>query len=266
MAAEAAVIENYRATAAEIRARTLSYLDAAWHQVEIDLRDATVDRFGAQAAVVTDAAQYRIAVATDVYLAQTQTLATGTPTAPVGLAPETTSTESLRGVSSETVWARPGQTVWSELARHATVSRALAQGRNRTHELADTDLQLAHTHAAQEVLKRRGLEWFQRVPRGGRSCELCLLASTQRYHVGDLMPIHTHCHCAVAGIAGRTDPGHVIPADQQDAVSAVIEAATGSADLTAEAYRRYVVVHEHGEIGPVLAVRGQSFAGPSALP
>lgn len=266
MASEVAVIENYRTTAAGIRARTLSYLDAAWREVEIDLRDATVDRFAAQAAAVTDAAQYRIALATDVYLAQARSLATGTATAPLGLPPEVASIKTLRGVDAATVWDRPGQSVWSALARDAAVTNALGQGRSRAHELADTDLQLAHTHAARAVLERRGLEWFMRVPRGGRSCELCLLASTQRYHVGTLMPIHTHCHCAVTGISGRADPGHVIPEAQHAAVSAVIEKATGSAELTDDAYRRYVTVHEHGEIGPVLAVRGQSFTGPSAIP
>lgn len=266
MAAEAVVIENYRAVAADIRSRTLAYLDAAWHRVEIDLSDATVARFGAQAAAVADAAQYRIALATDVYLAQVQTLATATPTAPLGLAPEMATTEALRGVSAETTWARPGQSVWSSLARDAAVGRALSQGLARTHEIAETDMQLAHTHAARTVLERRGLQWYQRVPRGGRSCELCLLASTQRYHVGDLMPIHPHCHCAVAGIAGRADPGQVIPKAQQRAAAAVVKAATGSAEMTDEAYRNYVIVHEHGEIGPVLAVRGQAFTGPGALP
>ncbi len=42
------------------------------------------------------------------------------------------------------------------------------------------------------------------------ACDLCLIASTQRYHVAELMPIHARDRCGIDVITGDRDPGLVV--------------------------------------------------------
>lgn len=95
---------------------------------------------------------------------------------------------------------------------------------------------------------------YRRVPAGGNVCELCLTAATQRYHRDDLMPIHPGCSCDVEPLYGSEDPGQVIDLVTSD---------TG--EPAAVDNPSDVVVQDHGELGPVLAVRGQAFRGPDDL-
>jgi hypothetical protein len=69
-------------------------------------------------------------------------------------------------------------------------------------------------------------------------------------------------------IFGRTDPGHVIEPERLESVHERIEERFGVSDAGARDpidYRDALIVHEHGEIGPVLAVRGQKFTGPNDI-
>lgn len=79
--------------------------------------------------------------------------------------------------------------------------------------------------------------------------------------------IVSNCDCGVAPILGDTDPGHVINAPLLEDVHDAIRERFGVSDRSARApdYRDLLVTYEHGEIGPILARRGQSFTGPSDL-
>jgi hypothetical protein len=176
---------------------------------------------------------------------------------------------------------------------------AIEAGRRRAEGLAATDLQLAKTHSSRLALAGRGDErivGYRRVLTGAENCAMCVLASTQRYHVEDLLPIHPACDCAVAPIVGRQDPGQTINSvtvtegaqavrstsrganvfsgddlvnlgDLLEPLHEEIEKRFGRSDRGGRQidYRKLLTVHEHGEIGPVLAVKGQHFAGPDQI-
>jgi hypothetical protein len=116
--------------------------------------------------------------------------------------------------------------------------------------MGSTDIQLARTHASRSVLARKQrVVGYRRVLSGSPSCDLCAEASTQRYSKEDLLPIHPGCSCDVEPIYGSSDPGTI--ADDQ-----AIPDNAGQVSGT---------VQQHGEIGPVLAVKGQAFTGPDDL-
>lgn len=41
----------------------------------------------------------------------------------------------------------------------------------------------------------------------GGACGLCMVASTQFYHIPDLRPVHQRCHCDVVPVTRDSDPG-----------------------------------------------------------
>lgn len=237
-------------------------------------READVARWARLAIPAVSGAQAQIAAMTDQYLAAVQTAASGTTVRPVGVPATAVTTEALRGVPAVDVYRRPGVTVWTALAEGMPYSQAVNLGLLRALNIAVTDLQLAKTHTSQQVLEQAGdrVVGYRRVL-DGNSCALCAVASTQRYHRGDLMPIHPGCGCDVAPIVGDTDPGQVINADRLAQVHDAIAETFGVSSESARQigtpnglqYRDVIVQHQHGELGPVIAVRGQRFTGPADL-
>lgn len=261
------MLTAYQAITEAERARAIAYLERLWRGLP-DYYDGTMARFVATIVPVMEGAQRQAAVTTDAYIARVNAAYDDGDAAPVGIPADVSSTESLRGVPADEVWSRPATTVYRALDAGLDLIGAGNRGLSRARSIADTNLQLARTHAGRHVMTRRStVQGFRRAPRGGRSCALCLLAATQRYHKKNLMPIHPGCHCAVMPIIGTEDPGHIIAPDQLHDVYAAVGKYTGGTGrkLTPEQYRTYVVVHEHGEIGPVLGVRGDNFTSRGEL-
>jgi hypothetical protein len=173
-----------------------------------------------------------------------------------------------KGADPAEVYARPIRTVWQGLAAGADLSTALDTAALRLAQILATDLQLAKTHAARAVLAGdERIVGYRRVLTGIKTCGLCVVASTQRYHRGDLMPIHPGCDCAVAPIIGTEDPGHVLDEPLLEGTHQAIQDRFGTSDRSARMpdYRDVLITHEHGEIGPVIARRGDHFTGPGDL-
>lgn len=234
----------------------------------------------------------------------------------------------LRGGAALTeVYARPVITVRRVLADGGTVLDALRAGRARAVQSIETDAQLAYRDgAARAMAGNLSVQGYRRVPNGG-ACLLCLMASTQRYHVRDLMPIHPTCHCGVATIIGSRDPGLILgprvlgeikrtgaaddlywatavgrsrtaetniagrleqlradlraelDGDRRERLAVRLDAARDdlarqrarTAALTEERAARAAErklapeIHNHGELGPMLAPHGQAFAGPGDI-
>jgi len=252
-----ALVESYRGAAEIVRNTALNAIVGTFETLG-DYHEPSIDAFVQRAAPLLDGASTQIASLTDAYVAAVL----DEPIA--GVRAELVTSEALRGVDSSTLLERSGQRVWRGIGDDLAIDVAVDAGIARLGEMVSTNLQLAHTHSAQWILGATHTSGYQRVPRGFRSCALCLLASTQRYHSSALMPIHPGCHCAVLPFQGPA-LGHVIDPEKRDAVYDRLEAETGSRSLTAEDYRRYVVVHEHGEIGPVLYRSDDYFTGPHAL-
>ena len=114
----------------------------------------------------------------------------------------------------------------------------------------------------------------------GRSCMFCATASTQRYRVDQLMPLHNHCDCAVAPIIGDADPGQII---NHDLLGSLKKAGgskywkqRGLVDIDQDgnflvagpggtSRVLQVAERQHGELGPVLVDRHDDFTSPADI-
>ncbi len=235
------ILSTYLAMKATLSAQVVAMVAAAWAELT-SWRDTNIDTFAAATVPLVAAGQAQMASLTSGYLAETLGgRAVGVP------ARDFTGAAVRNGADPIDVYHRPGIEVWTALSQGTELDQAVAQGARRAQVLALTDLQLASTHTARQVLTSTPhVVGYRRVLAGAHSCDLCTVASTQRYHTGELMPIHNRCSCAVEPIVAGRDPGQIIDSTQRPDIE--------------------VVVHHHGELGPVLAVAGQHFTGPDAIP
>jgi hypothetical protein len=242
MATAAAVLARFRAQDAAVRARVVDFVTRTWFGLG-DWRDADIDRFAAAVVPVVAGGQIRVASLTDAYLAQVETAVLGIPTGPVGVPRGLVLVDAIRGVDPAEVYRRPALELYTALAAGIAFPAALAAARARAEELALSDLQLAKTHAARYVLDGKdNVETYQRVA-DGNACELCAGADGETYHSSDVMPIHARCGCDVVPVFDGHRPEPIEPPDDVEPP----------------------VVHEHGELGPVLAAAGADFTGPDDI-
>lgn len=255
--AVAHIVNGYDDAVRSARTRVEMFIRSTWGGLE-QIRDPEVDRFVKRVVPVVAGGQRNIASLTDAYLAALERNTLGTPARPLGIPAELVTTDAMRGVPAVQVYRRPAVTVYTALSKGVPFDQAMRSGLSRALEISSTDLQLARTHTMRYLgSKNDRIVGYRRVPGGGDVCELCLEASTQRYHVEDLMPIHGNCSCGVDPIFGTEDPGQVV---DQDLLDSIHNNRAGIEDADTQ-----FVVHEHGEIGPMLAVAGQTFTGPDDL-
>lgn len=267
------VVATYNDTVKAVRARVLAFVAATWTGLE-SYRDPDIARFVAAVVPVVEGGQRRVAALTDAYLATVARTVLGT-SKPVGVGPTNVSIENLRGVPATEVYTRPAITAWMALRDGKPLDHAVSEGLERAKDITASDLQLAKTHTIQRNLAAdKRVAGYRRVLTGAHNCGLCIVASTQRYHKGDLLPIHPGCDCGVLPIYGNRDPGQIIDPDGLEGVHAAIQERFGVSDRGGrdiglkDNFPDYskVLVREHGELGPLLTVRGQKFTGPSLTP
>lgn len=246
----------------QIRDRVEGFLASTWDGMG-SYRDADIDRMVKRVVPVVRGAQAQVSVLTAAYLAAVVREVTGETVRPGGAR----RVMDARGVPAEDVYRRPGVTVWTALAQGATYGEAVRQGRQRLLSLGATDVQMAARESARSTLGgMSGVVGYRRVLTGTRDCALCSIASTQRYHKGDLLPIHPGCDCGVDPIIGRGDPGQVINRERLDATHADVAGRTGDWDSGGRSPdHRKIQVREHGEYGPTLTFDGQHFTGPADI-
>lgn len=288
-AISAALTASYIAATQAIRARVIATVRALFGAQ--GYRNSGADAYVTAMVPAAEAAQETMAAVTDAYLAQQVGFLSGTSTGPAGVPMELVTGEALRHVDPAVVYRRPYTQMWTDLSNGKTLEQAVANGQRRAESIALTDLQLAKTRTAQTVLSQdQRAVGYRRVLTGPYSCGLCIVASTQRYHKADLMPIHPGCDCVILPIVGNKDPGRSInsavltgaaqptevttsgvPVYHQndmmnlgDLLEPVHQAiqdrfgyrATGARALD---YRKVLLTHHHGELGPVLTVADQLF-------
>jgi hypothetical protein len=139
---------TFRAMMGETAAVVEGYLRAAWRGLP-DVSEDAMWPWAADAAVFVEAAQANVAQQTDAYLA------VALDAAPVGVPAEDATTMALRGVDGAELWTRPPRETWWRLSEGDTVDEARRKGLERALALAATNLQLAHTHTARNLLDRR---------------------------------------------------------------------------------------------------------------
>lgn len=159
------------------------------------------------------------------------------------------------GVSLEEEYSRPHKVVWTKLSQGIDFDFARDMGAERLRQLAETDIQLSHTHTSRTILaERNDIVGFRRVPTGDYTCALCLIASTQRYNKLDLMPIHPGCDCRVAPIVSDEPVAQVLDRDLLESIHLAVENMFGESDRSGRNidYRKLLVVNNHSEMGPLL--------------
>ena len=112
--------------------------------------------------------------------------------------------DGIRGIPPAEIYTRPYHEVWSRLAEGNALPEAVQAGAQRLSSIVNTDMELAKVRTSEQMLTNAdGVYGYRRTVNGLHPCDRCLSASTQAYHNGNLMPIHSNCSCSVAPI---TDP------------------------------------------------------------
>lgn len=262
----AALLAAYGRSAARLTAQVVEAIQTAWDALT-SWRQDDIERFVAQVTPIVGGAQQQVANLTAALLAQ-QRAAAGLPARKVAVPPRAVTGAAVRnGTPPADVYQRAGIQVWRDLAEGRPLEDAVAHGRFRAEQAARTDLELAKVHTARLVLSGdREVFGFRRVLVTEENCALCIVASSQRYHKGDLLPIHPGCDCSVEPLYDEVDD-QVIDPDLLEAAHDAIMATFGISDAGAREpdYRKLILVREHGEFGPTLTVARHTFTGPEAI-
>lgn len=261
-ALQSALTERYDALSTSLRSRVISFVLDAFDSLG-GHRDGDAVEFIEQVLPIVLAAQQQMGQITDAYLSTMIADMLGGAAAPVGVALD----EALRGVDPAEVYTRPFVTTWTALSRGKAYAQAVTEGRTRLLSITETDLQLARTQAAQQSMRRSGAQFYRRRLTGTKNCALCTLASTQRYRVESLMPIHPGCDCKVEPLVGNRDPGQIIDEALLRDAHAAVAKGVGASDAGGRApdYREVIITRQHGEYGPLLAVARHEFTGPDDI-
>lgn len=195
------VVLTHQQAVKATRTRVKAFVTRYWQDMG-SWRDADMERFIATVVPVIEGGQRTIYQLTDAYLTTIIINLSGggmaIPRAGKELAVD------FRGIPASQVYLRPGSTVYNALSEGKPIEDAVKLGLYRLQDLIDMDMQLAQTHAARDAMNRSDrVVGYRRVLTGSENCALCVLASTQRYHKENLMPIHPGCVPGSALVSGE---------------------------------------------------------------
>lgn len=253
--------EAYDSQVHAIRQQITAFGQAYWDSLPHYRTSAVEDMIEAITPRVT-AGQLRIADLTRAYLAQcARELGWKVVLTPI----DQDEIRGARGVDPRVVYRRPAVDVYTALAAGKPLPQAAAEGRLRLTQLIGGDMQLAKVHASRQSMRGYPEEgqFYRRVLTGRENCALCVVASTQRYYRGDLLPIHPGCDCDVQPLPPGLAVNQVIDEGLLEQVHQITADRLGVSDRGGRNpdYRKLLTVSEHGEYGPTL-----SWAQPKAKP
>ena len=253
--------EAYDSQVHAIRQQITAFGQAYWDSLPHYRASAVEDMIQAITPRVT-AGQLRIADLTRAYLAQCARELGWKVVLP---SIDQDEIRGARGVDPRVVYRRPAVDVYTALAAGKPLPQAAAEGRLRLTQLIGGDMQLAKVHASRQSMRGYPEEgqFYRRVLTGRENCALCVVASTQRYYRGDLLPIHPGCDCDVQPLPPGLAVNQVIDEDLLEQVHQITADRLGVSDRGGRTpdYRKLLTVSEHGEYGPTL-----SWAQPKAKP
>lgn len=251
-------LDAYMGAVTQVRERVLAFSSAFWDGLG-SYRDADVERLIQVLVPRVQAGQIQVAQLTSAYLAGVA----GESAALV----DTSEVTNGRGVDPAEVYRRPAVTVYSELAAGTPFTDAVAAGAVRLASLVGMDMQMSKVRQARRSLERSGAKFYRRVLTGNENCAMCVIASTQRYSTGDLMPIHPGCDCGVKPLRNGEDAPQTIDVALLESTHEHVADIAGIADRSGRApdYRKLIVTHDHGEQGPSLRWLSDKFTGPSEI-
>lgn len=230
---------------------------AAWLALP-NYRDADVARFKRFAVPLIETAHTQIASLAAGYYAE-YGRADGVEVPRVSLPRE--QVVEPRGVPNSDLVDRWAVTVYTKLSEGAGMTAAVGASVARLSTMVGVDAQLVRTLQARRSLSGSGYTYYVRELRGEKNCALCTIASTQRYRVSELMPIHGNCDCQPRAVKADFDPGQVINPSLLEETHGKVRELAGVADRGGRApdYRELIFVRENSETGPTLVWRGQNF-------
>lgn len=262
------IVLTYQQQYERLRLTVAAQLAALWVGLG-GVTDRDANRFVTAAAPAVRGAQLAVARLVAGYFAAVTCEVLGSART-ASIPPSSVTTTELRGVDFADVYQRPVVTARTALSQHRPYDVAMDLAAQRLSQIVTADVVMAQRAATVAAVDNdERIVGYSRVLTGN-SCALCATASSQRYHRGDLMPIHAHCDCSVAPIYGNADPGHIINQKLIDDLKAAARqtgdsdywrnrrvhvAADGTVALTRPA------VQIHGELGPVLTDPDHDFTG-----
>lgn len=240
--------------AARSTAMWLSF--TGWYDAQL------VAKLAAESASLSSKAQDLAVGASQRYVANVVAAMRGTSVRipPVQVPPIRNGADLLR------VHTRPAEAFRKAYATGSSEGEALQAAVKRAQQLAETDVRLAGRATQQQQLKKLDVRGYRRVlhPELAKhgDCGLCVVASDRIYKVDELLPIHGGCNCETLPIIGENDPGRSLNEEDLKKIYAAAGGSTAGDDLK----RVRVTVNHHGEYGPVLTKKGDSFRGPKDVP
>lgn len=255
----ARLVDRQSAARAGRVTNAVAQLDAQWSRFDGWYDDGLVAELAAASAVTVQSARQIAADTTAAYIAQTLTI--------MREQPHDATRVPLAATRGETplaaVYTRPAKRFRYQLSQGATREVALEAARRQASTSVGTDVMLAVRDSAQASYTDHGVRTYRRVIHPERAktgtCGLCAVASDQTYYRGDLLPIHGRCGCETLPITSAGDPGR----DLNESELKDLYGRAGSTSGRALKKIRYQV-HDHGELGPVLALEKHSFRGQNA--
>lgn len=205
-------------------------------------------------ALQMESAQRQTASLTDAYLTRVLTIMRGQPIKAKGAV----SVANLRkGITHEGVYGRLADQYRYERSLDVAPEKVMEHVIQRAEVIARTDIDLAfraQIPASLDVMRVTGYRRVIHPELSKGTCGLCIVASDRTYNRESLLPLHARCHCGVLPVLGEEDPAHAM--NQVDIGQLYHDAGSlKAADLKKTRY----VVHEHSELGPVLAYHGDAF-------
>lgn len=207
-----------------------------WHSLP-GYDKANLDQWLSQVLPLIDAGQRQSANLTDAYIARVL------GRQPLGIDPGKVTGGAVRnGTSPETVYTRPFVTLWGKLGQSTPFAGASSAALARAVGTSAMDMQLAMRGTLGQVGEAdSAIAGFQRVA-DGDACEFCQEVDGAQFRTEDPMPLHNNCGCSVEPVE-YTRGQSLQPTPTPDTVA----------------------VHDHGELGPVLADPTQNFTSESQI-
>lgn len=251
-----ALARAYDAEVHKIRQTLQAFGSQMWASMP-DYRDDAVEALARAIAPRVVAGQVQTAELTRVYLLEcARELGLSVQAPPV----DQDAVTGLRGVDPLRVYQRPGASTWTALSRGKPLDEAVAAGGLRLTQLIGGDLQNAKRVQSRATMRSTGATYYRRVLTGRENCALCVIASTQRYSVEKLMPIHPGCDCGTSPLPPEMAMSQVIDEKTLEAAHKAVEARTGSSDRGGRLpdYKLVILETEHGEYGPVISFKDKA--------
>jgi hypothetical protein len=270
-------VQQFTAASVQLQTQTTAAVEAGWSSFTKWYDAVAVAAIAAEMANLSTVAQHTTAGLSAQYATQVAAAALGVPAPRV---PRNMWSQVRDGKPLRLVHTRPAEVFKKAIATGATHEEAVARAVQRGTGLVTSDVLLEDRAVQRAVFERMGVTGYRRIihPELSRTgtCGLCIAAADRVYSTNELMPLHPpSCNCSVLPIVGDIDPG--LSLNEQDLKTLYADAGSTKAfDLRRTGYKSLeelraagdtaYAVHEHGELGPMLARPDDKFRSARQVP